>query len=501
MLRLRFREHPSCLKDTVRASGARARLLSPRQWLFALLLLTAGKCVACDIGSRWELFVDDSLIATRSGVTLKLNHAQRREVVLVTDSPWEGPSSAYFSVVQEDGGLIRLYYRGSTNDGPDNAEAQVTCIAESRDGIRFHRPKLGLFEVNGSKENNVIWKGRESHNFAPFIDTNPNCPLDARYKALGGVKEPGPGWTHGETPGGLYAFASPDGIHWRKLQEKPVMTEGTFDSLNIAFWDAARGRYACYNRTFINKTRSIQSSYSSDFLIWSDPVPNRYAPGGQVEHLYTNATIPCPGAEHLLLSFPKRFFPDRQKILQPGIDAGVSDAGFMSSHDGVNWDRTFGEAWARPGLDPKNWTQRSNMPARGIAVTAPDEWSFYISSHYMWPDNGLQRLVLPRHRLASVTSGANGGEFTTRPLLFSGEKLVLNYATSAGGSIKVELQNRDGIPLKGYTLDDIKPVYGDELDHVIHWNSGSDLSVLKGQLIKVRFVLQDADLFALRFAP
>ncbi len=452
-----------------------------------------------DIGSRWELFVDDWLIDSLTGAELAMNQPQRREVVLVTDAAWEGITSAYFSVVQ-DGPLVRLYYRGSV-PGSDHSADQVTCMAESRDGIHFTRPKLGLIEVAGSKENNIIWKGTESHNFAPFIDTNPDCKPDERYKALAGTKAPGKNWHEGATAGGLYAFASPDGVQWHKLRKEPVLTKGAFDSLNLAFWDPARGRYACYNRIFANKVRAIQSSHSSNFLDWSDGVANRYGQDVPYEHFYTNATRPCPGAEHLLLSFPKRFVPSRKKIAEHS-DTGVSDAVFMTSRDGVNWDRTFLEAWVRPGHDPKNWTERSNMPAWGMAETAPGEWSFYISEHYRWPDNRLRRLVVPRHRLASVHAAAGGGEVLTRPLVFDGDQLRLNYATSAAGSVQVELQDAAGKAIDGFAAADMEPLYGDELDAVVQWKkSGADVSALAGKPVRLRIVLKDADVYALAFQP
>jgi hypothetical protein len=451
---------------------------------------------AVDIGSRWELFVDDWLIDSLEGAALELRAPDRREVVLVADAPWEGTTSAYFSVVQ-DGPLVRLYYRGSV-PGSDHSADQVTCMAESRDGVHFTRPKLGLIEVAGSKENNIVWKGTESHNFAPFIDTNPDCKPEERYKALAGTKSPGKNWQEGATAGGLYAFASPDGIHWHKLQEKPVLTKGAFDSLNLAFWDAARGRYACYNRIFANGVRAIQSSHSSNFLNWSDGVANRYGEGIPFEHFYTNATRPCPGAEHLLLSFPKRFVPSRKKIAAHS-DSGVSDAIFMSSRDGLNWDRTFLEGWVRPGRDQKNWTERNNMPAWGIAETALGEWSMYISEHYRWPDNRLRRLVLPRHRFASVHAQAQGGQIVTRPLTFQGERLALNYATSAAGSVQIELQDESGQPIAGFAQQDMEPLYGDELDAVVTWKSGADVSSLAGKTVRLRIVLKDADVYALRF--
>jgi hypothetical protein len=123
----------------------------------------------------------------------------------------------------------------------------------------------------------------------------------------------------------------------------------------------------------------------------------------------------------------------------------------------------------------------------------------YASEHYRWPDNRLRRLVLPRHRIASANAGAEGGEFTTRPVTFDGNRLVLNYATSAAGSVQVELQDEAGRPLPGFTLADMPPLYGDELDAVVRWKSGDDVSSLAGKPVRLRFVLSDADLFALRF--
>ncbi|MDZ4286852.1 MAG: kelch repeat-containing protein, partial [Prosthecobacter sp.] len=452
---------------------------------------------AVDIGSRWELFVDEYLVAQRRGLSLKLHEPVRREIVLVTDQPWEGPTCGYFSAVQ-DGKKVRLYYRGSAG-GSDHSEDQVTCVAESTDGIHFTRPKLGIIEAGGTKENNVIWRGVESHNFAAFLDANPTAKADERYKALGGVKQPGKNWMTGETPGGLYAFASADGLHWRKLRPEVVMTKGAFDSQNIAFWDAPHGRYASYTRIFTNMVRAIQSSTSTDFLQWSDGVINHYAKDVPVEHFYTSATVPCPGAPHLLLSFPKRFIPARKKVLDHEFP-GVSDAVFMSSRDGVNWDRTFLEAWLRPGPDSKNWTDRNSMTAAGIVETAPDEWSLYVSEHYRSPDNRLRRVTVRKQGFASMHADARGGEFVTKSLRIGGDKLILNYATSAAGSIQVEIQDEDGKPLPGFTLADMPELYGDELEAPVTWKAGSDLSALKGKTVRLRFIMKDADLFALRFA-
>ena len=149
------------------------------------------------LGSRVEMFVDGWLFDTNRtrGISLQLQIPVRREIVLTTDKPWEGSASAYFTVFQ-DGARIRLYYRGFVPPHGDGSDQQVTCYAESKDGIEFTRPNLGLFEFQGSKENNIVYRGVEAHNFAPFLHANPEASAEEKFKAVGGLSSK------------LYAFGS-----------------------------------------------------------------------------------------------------------------------------------------------------------------------------------------------------------------------------------------------------------------------------------------------------
>lgn len=437
-----------------------------------------------DIGSRTEMFVDDWLIDGMKGLSMRLQPPIKREVVITFDKPWEGSASAYMTVFQDEK-KVRLYYRGHCP--ADLSAQQVTCYAESADGVHFTRPVLGLYDFDGSKDNNIVFRGLLSHNFSPFLDSNPNAKPDEKYKAVAGLSTLG---------GGLCGLTSPDGIHWRQIGDKPLITDGVFDSLNVAFWDGVTKCYRLYSRYMAGGIRAIQSATSKDFVHWTAQQPNDYGTGVPLEQFYTNATTPCPGAAHIYLSFPKRFMEQRKKVAEHP-DVGVSDAMFMSSRDGVHWDRTFREAWVRPGLDRLNWTDRNNMPATGIVATSPDEFSMYISEHYDAADNRLRRMTIRRHGFASVHAGADECEFVTRPLTFTGKHLVLNYSTSAAGSVQVEIQNAAGEPIEGHALSDMAPLYGDELDAIVAWKTGSDLSSLTGKPVRFRFVLKDADLFAL----
>ncbi|MBI3462461.1 MAG: hypothetical protein HY000_05285 [Planctomycetes bacterium] len=432
-----------------------------------------------DIGSRLELFVDDYLIDRMTGTRLVLHPPRRAERVLDFDAPWEGRDSAYVTVFQ-DGPRYRMYYRGLPGEG----KQEVTCYAESPDGIHWTKPSLGLFEYNGSKDNNIVWTGFGTHNFAPFKDANRRASAEERYKALAG--------------GPLVALVSPDGIHWKKLREQPVLTKGAFDSQNLAFWDAERGCYAAYFRIFIDGVRGIARATSDDFIHWSDPEPIDTGDAPR-EHFYTNATTPYSRAPHLLLSFPKRFVPSRKRVPDEKDD-GVSDGVFMTSRDGRRFQRQFLEAFLRPGRDLANWTDRNNMIAWGVVPTAPDEISIYFSQHYDHPDSHLRRGVLRTDGFVSVRAPYAGGELVTKPLLFRGRKLVLNYATSAAGSVQVELLDATGKTLPGFALADCPEIYGDEIEGIVGWKSGSDVSSLAGKPLRLRLVLRDADVYSMRFA-
>jgi hypothetical protein len=448
------------------------------------------------IGSRVEMFIDDWLIESMNGAQMKLNQPERKEIVLVLDQPWEGPLGTYFTVLQ-DGAKIRLYYRGYIPPGAaDVTDDQRVCYAESEDGIHFVRPELGLCEFEGSSRNNILFAGALAHNFTPFLDRSPHAKGGEIYKGVGGTGTADPS----RNDGTLYGLTSPDGIHWQQMKAPLNMPSGGFDSQNVVFWDAAAGVYRCYNRYFDSgKYRAVQSCSSDNFTDWSDQQPNRYAEGVPMEQFYTNATIPCPGAEHLYLAFPKRFVPERKKIAEHPF-GGVSDTCFMTSRDGVHWNRTFMEAWLRPGRDDRNWTERSNMVAYGCIETTPEEFSFYVSEHYRWDDNRLRRLAVRKHGFASVSAGYEPGEMTTRPIVLEGDRLLLNYSTSAAGSIRVEVQDEFGQPIEGLTLSDMEALYGDNLAEVVQWRTTSDLSAWRGQTVRFRFVLQDADLFAIRIA-
>jgi hypothetical protein len=457
-----------------------------------------------EIGSRLEPFVDRFLLAEMEGAELRLGTPVDAGTAVALDRPWEGAFCGYFTVIR-DGGVFRMYYRGEPASGKDGNADEVTCYAESRDGVRWQKPDLGLYEVAGSRKNNVILTRDApfSHNFSPLLDARKGVKAGERYKALAGIHK-----------SGLYAFVSGDGVHWRKWREQAVLPspkEFVFDSQNVAFWSESEQRYVCYFRSWKKiggvNYRWLSRTTSEDFLHWG---PREEMSFGEAppQHLYTNQTSPYPRAPHLYVGICARFFPGRQVLseaqaravqVDPGYFKDCSDAVLITSRGGTRYDRTFLDAFLRPGLGIENWVSRSNYPALNLVQTGAGEMSFYVNRNYGQPTAHLERYKLRLDGLASVHAGAADGEARTRALRFAGTKLVLNFSTSAGGGVRVELQDENGRPAAGYSLAEADELIGDEIERTVTWRGRSDVSALAGQAVRVRFVLKDSDLYSMRF--
>lgn len=456
---------------------------------------------AVDVGSRLELFVDRYLIDSLNGARLQLHNPHDEGTVIKFDKPWEGAFVGYCTIIR-DGELFRAYYRGMPSAGADGSNIETTCYAESRDGVHWTKPDLGIHEVLGTKANNAILAKAAplSHNFAPMLDRRPDVPKEERFKALGGTSR-----------SGLVAFVSADGTHWKKLREEPVITKGAFDSQNVAFWSEHEEQYLCYFRTFKRIDgrgyRWISRTKSKDFVTWTEPVEMQFG-DAPPEHLYTNQTNAYFRAPHLYIATAARFMPGRrvlnaEQAKRVGVDPGYfndcSDGVLLTSRGGNTYQRTFLEGFIRPGIGLENWVSRTNYPARNVVQTGPAEMSVYVQHNYGQPTAHLRRYSLRLDGFASVRAPYAGGEMITKPITFSGKELVINFATSAPGEIRIELQSAKGKPRPGFALDNAVAQIGNDIERVVSWKSGSDVSSLAGTPIRLRCVMKDADLFSIRF--
>ena len=492
---------------------------------FMASCLTGWAAEPIRIDSRLELLVDDYLIENMTGMRCVLHEPTKREIAVDHDAPWEG-NNCCFHTVFRDGSHYRMYYLSGENPmhAGEKLHRDVIAYAVSSDGIHWLKPKLGLIEFNGSKQNNIIWDVPGTHSFAAFKDANPACKPDERYKAVAQSE------IDQKKGASLVAMKSRDGIHWFRWGDKPIMTRAPFDSQNLVFWDAVRGEYRAYFREHRNGLRDIRTATSRDFGNWpaakdaSDWTAREWLqyPGSPAEELYTNQIAPYYRAPHIFLGFPTRYvdrgwndsfntMPDLEMrkgraAICPRYGAAVTDGLFMSSRDGVTFKR-WGEAFLRPGpQELGQWIYGDQYQNWGIVETksdipgTPNELSMYATEG-QWRGKScrLRRYTIRIDGFVSLQAPLSGGECLTKLLSFSGRKLVINFATSAAGSVRIEIQDANGKPIPGFALAECPEIFGDSLERTVGWKGGCDVSTLAGQPVRLRFQLKDADMYSLRF--
>jgi len=508
-----------------------------------------------EVGSRREVFAEPSVLERlEGGARLELHSPVPREVVLVHDAPWEGNATAYHQLFRE-GEWFRMYYQAGhleVRDGQLLPRAPSACYAESRDGIHWTKPGLGLHSFGGSTANNIVITEEQAQRWkcgvggpALFLDRNPAVAPEARYK----------GFVTCRDPLGMLPIRSADGLHWEPMVAEPVIRDGAFDSLNLAFWDDVRKEYRAYWRYFTGGVttsrewkpagvRAIRTAVSRDFLTWEHQTDLKFGEGPEVE-LYENGVWPYHRAPQLLLGLPVRYVDranapsvsdaqggDRatpQKLagwspslrslpelaqrrdraaISERFGTALTEGLLMASRDGTHFHR-WDEAFLRPGPErPGTWNYGQQFIAWQPIETAselpggPPELSLYATEGY-WTTSAvrLRRYTLRLDGFVSLRGNARGGEAVTVPLRYTGRQLRLNLATSAAGGVRVELQSPAGEPLPGWTFADCDELFGDTLDRAVTWRGEADLTRWSGQPVRLRFRLRDADLYAWQFVP
>ena len=454
-----------------------------------------------NIESKRELFIDNFLIESLDDAEIRLSIPKDEGPVHRFDKSWEGPFCGYSTVINDDGRYL-IYYRGLPKSGKDGSEDETTCIITSNDGINWTRPVLSYFLQKKYPRNNIVLANAApvTHNFSPFLDTNPNRKPNQKFKALGGTEK-----------SGLIAYISADGLRWKKLDEKAVFKDGIFDSQNVSFWSEHEKCYVCYFRTWTgggySGYRSVSRTTSKDFIHWTNPTKMKFG-NTPSEHLYTNQTHPYFRATHIYLGIAARFMPGRKilstdeaKIIgvNPSYFNDCSDVVLLTSRGGSSYNRKFMESFVRPGIGLENWVSRSNYPALNIVQTSSNEMSFYVNQNYAQPSSSIHRYSLRIDGISSIYAGFSQGTVITKPFIFKGKQLYMNYSTSAAGGIKVSILDNSKSPYKGFAIDNSIESIGNYIDRRIKWKGINDLSSLEGKVVRLEIKIKDANLYSLRF--
>ncbi|MBL8179667.1 MAG: hypothetical protein JNK48_33620 [Bryobacterales bacterium] len=525
-----------------------------------ILCLAAAQAQTIDIGSRKQLFIDHKFIESAEGIRLTVNAPyQTREKLVTADAPWEKDAHlGVYSTVAQEGGKIRMWYdvRAGEREAGKNPPFMGLAYAESRDGLRFEKPVLNLVERNGTKRNNLVFPTDPGKiavgGGSVWRDENPAAPEGERYKSWSKVyPKPGSGLT-----GPHRVWTSPDGIHW-KLDERLVTGLRAADTQPSWFWDPRVRRYIGYSREWV-RDRSIgfgarHASYneSDDMFRWDSmqfvlgpderdaaagaPMliderkivvqgedvlpPARRRAGGQIGNASQDAVLTPvtpldfygPGVfpyEGVYLALIPVFY----HWAGEGITTVPStfDVQFAVSRDGRNFTRPGPRApFLRTG-PAGSFDSKMIYPALRPVRMGNELWIYYTGTNHdhssrVDPQSpkeevAISRAVMRVDGFVSADADYEGGSILTPPLRFTGSRLELNVDTSAGGVVRVEIQEESGKPVAGFAMHEALETTANDVKAVARWKNGADVTALAGKTVRLRFLMRSAKLYAFQFA-
>lgn len=491
--------------------------------LFVLMLFSSPLMAAdndaetvIDVGNKKQIFLDGLFLDTKENVQLVMHKPYRDGQILIKpDKPWElDPKGkehriGLYSCVLKEDGRIRVWY--DMGRGEMSSELRV-AYAESTDGIHFTKPNLGLHEVDGSKENNIVISGLRLAGAAVWKD--PHAAPEHRYKTQ----------TKVYPSGRLRIHSSPDGIHWKLMSDLKV---GHIDTQNIILWEPSIERYLLFTRRWMNDSdkllryRTVRRLESTDLKNWTNEkmvmrpddidwnMHDKKTKRTPVD-FYGGGVFKYEEADRAYLMFtqPTWAWMDWD---EPGLGPATIDVQLAVSRDAEKFQR-IGNRRAFLSLGPEGRYDSRFIWGMPNPIRMGDEiWIYYVASNRdHTPSNkidpaageelsGIGRAILRLDGFVSVDGDYTGGQFTTPVMKFSGDQLQLNVDAAGGGAVTVELLNEQGQPIPGFTHSDAIPIARNSVRMPVTWKGKPNLAALSGQPIQMRVRITNASLYAFQF--
>ncbi len=383
------------------------------------------------------LLLDSRIIASAENARLAVGTVTKHEAnpLFVEDKPWEKRfDNLYGNVIHDDEDkLYKCWYspfivdrsaKGKTlaerkkRYSPGRGRTMAICYATSRDGLRWEKPSLGLVEYEGSKENNIVWRG--PHGAGIFKDEQETDPA-RRYKII--FK-------------GMMAAWSRDGVNWdRPLRMEGVKVAG--DTHNNALWAPTLGKYVGMTRTWGRLGREVMRIESKDFRTWTQ------------DKVVMRATD-----------------KSRQPYAMPVFFHGGVYLGLVAVHHQRPIDRVWTElAWSPDtvtwhriceGTPLIPWSEKMLDYDYGCVypcaypVFLEDEIRLYYGAsdylHYGWRCGSLALATLRPDGFAGYeqVNEERPGVVTTTAIPYGGQTIKITADVVKGGSVRVSIRDDKG---------------------------------------------------------
>ena len=498
-----------------------------------------------------HLLVDDHEIQQSVDLARVLNKPKKHpDPVIESDRPWEGyRTQAWGSVIREPDGLIRCWYFSFPARKPGEMDVGGYCYAESRDGIHFEKPDLGVAEFRGSKDNNIWYpmspdgKNLVEEELArnrqglPAYDENGE-PIgvvnnmdgltvvrddddpdpDRRYKLIANMqdhcmwaphyREHYPNITDEQVKHardvvfGQYLDTSPDGIHWTRKPRR--MVSARYGDYMMVTRDERNGRWWLNERARSLRGRTAALRTSKDFVNWSP-----------AETVFTNTPDMGFGAQYQWHGgiTPFNYGNQNLGLLEKWCYAGFGDTcELLSQREGHRWERVApGDPFLDIG-DEGAFDRFLIFPTHNPPIRIGDELFIYYTGAGAMSDGprpegygepmaiGVATVRLDRFAGLAHKLG-DPGQLLMRPMPIPQPHLELNALPIFRGEVELSIQRLDETPYEGFDFDDCQfDAYANTTRNRVRWKNKPDMSELIGQTAYLRFRINGAVLFSFRFS-
>ena len=459
-----------------------------------------------DVGR--QLFVDDFLIE-ESSLHREFHKAVYHPAspVLTPAEPWElddpyareartppNPAAMVFSdgvFFDPADRLFKMWYMAGYQ--------QHTALATSTDGISWRRRTADV--IPGT---NVVRKHRRDSSTV-WLDLNER-DRSARFKMA---------WTAMEGPPTLHLSTSPDGIHWTDRGDAGVAGDRT-----TCFFNPFRNRWCFSIRDNDDRLRRIRRYYESatfDTTRWTQADPVAWVAADSLDVVREGGDVPAElynldavAYESVMLGLFAIFRGESSDREKP------NDLCLGFSRDGFHWSRPEQrDAFIGVSERQGDWNWANVQSAGGVCLVVGDRLHFYVSGRAGVPGTSLPGkcstglATLRRDGFASVTDAwpaamtrpvtRHPSALITRPVRFSGAHGFVNADVT--GTLRVELLDREGKIIPGFSADQCEPISGNKTKHAIRWRNAAPIATLSNTVVRFKFVLDRARVFAFWVSP
>lgn len=451
-----------------------------------------------------QLFVDNFLISTTT-LQRKFHYPEyyAGNPVLSPDKDWEKQGNGGFAAPFSDGvwydeldGKFKMWYMAGGGSYATSG-AGITCYAESSDGINWTKPSLNV--VSGT---NIVRRGSVRDASTVWLDKQEKN-MSARYKMFESAGGAGK-WAY-------HYLTSSDGKAWRdnstpsgSIADRSTVYKNPFR--NVWVWSMrhnvrvkAGDPYTVRARDYMENSDVVAGNKAATAdlkYFWFGPWPN------EQKHPYYSNNDGSPGIYNQDATPYESIMLGMFSVWQgPENDVCASQGVIKRNQIMIGYSRD-GYSWTREDMNPflavdenlTAWNNGNLQSAVGSPLIVNDKLYFYLSGRKLVNGSEVVTTGLATLRRDGFASMSGTGELTTESMRYAGEYFFVN--ADVKGSLKVELLDKDGKVLSGFSKDDCIEIKNDDTKIAVRWKNNETLKSLSTKVIKVRFYLTDGDLYS-----